>query len=500
VKACAFLFLGLLGRAAEEGHQAPIESSQAPSEAVLVAVHREGADLLVTLRASGVPLEKICSLLAGELGLELRGLEVARRPVLVTVDLDRRPLEQALEYVLGSIGLSYELRSGSLAILPGEEQEHDQGALLQLASTTYLRAVSHSPTHPLVPRARLDQGEIDELRGYPGAALDHYQALLEDFPRAAEVPEAYLRSGEVLQRLSRWEDAAEQFRALASLELATEHAARARLELARCTVEMGDSASAIFLLAALETNYPAHDRAERLERELVHALALVGAERYLEGLRTIEKIESSLVGEERNEGLRIRALALQGAGHPGEAARAWMLYASEVGEPARSLSLEQAARLSLEAGDEVGALFVVRQAESYGHGLRFAAYKARAYESLGFKTEPDHQALSASERIGLAEQRLETGDAAGAAEQVRHLVPGAAALTPDLRARLAVIWSAFIVSSAGVEGALDYLRDTRAALGDRHADSRAKLDVAAAMILESAGLLDRAVDAYRGEY
>ncbi len=466
-----------------------------------LAVEQGAEGFLVTLEAESAPLDRVCEKLAAELGCELEGLDATDRSLLITAHLERRPLEVALEYVLGSVGLTYRLRTGMLSIAPDDAASLDRDGLLQRAGDAYARALAEHPAHACAAAARLDQGEIAELQGLPGAALDHYQELIERHPRAPEVAQATMRSGLVLASLGRWAEAAERFRTLTGMELADADAAAARLELARCTVELGDPQSALFLLASLEQGHPTDDPLITERRELVRALALVGTHRHLDGLRAVEAIEAGLSGADRIEGLRIRALALQGAGHPGEAARAWTLFAEEVGEPLRASALEQAAKLALAAEDEVGALFVVRQAEAHGHALRFAPYKEEAYARLGFKTEAEPHTLSAAERITAGEEKLAASDVEAAAVQVRHLIPGAGALAPDLRTRLAVVWSACVARAQGFEPALEHLRDVRATLaGDEHAALRSQLDLAAASLLEAQGLYDRAADAYRGVY
>jgi hypothetical protein len=466
-----------------------------------VEVRTTDEQQLVTLRAENAPLDQVMTRLTDELGYDLDGLAFARRPALVTVDLERRPLEQALRYLLGSVGLTYTLRAGAITVVSAETAEMERGEVLRLASVAYLRALSRHPDHALAAGARLDQGELAELQGYPGAALDHYQALIADFPRAPEVPAAYMRSGLVLERLGRWADAAEQFRAVANLKLALDLAAPARLELARCTIEVGDAESALFLLTALDANHPAGSAEERGRRALVRSLALARDGRHLEALRTLEGVEAALEGEDRIEGLRVRAIALQGAGNPGDAGRAWLLYALEVAEPTRVYALEQAARLSLEAEDEMGALFVVRQAEELGHALRFAPYKAQAYERLGFATDVEARPLGMADRVAAAEAELAAGDAAAASKLLSPYLAGASALDPDLRVRFAVAWARCVDAVQALDPALAHLRGVRTALaGDAHLERRAGLDVAAAELLERREMYDRAADAYRGIY
>ena len=481
----------------------PLPSPHTPQSdgQIHVDVVTEDGDYLISLRAESAPLNRVLDKLATHIGYDVEGLEGAARPSLVTVHLELRPLSQVLEYLVGSVGLNYRLRAGTITVLPDETGQLDQDGLLQLASVAYLRALTRHPGHGLAPGARLDQGKVAELRGFPGAAIDHYQSLIEEFTRAPEVPEALMRSGLVYQSMGRWADAAEQFRVLANIQLAKDYAEVSRLQLARCTIEIGDAESGLFLLSVLDQDYPVRSGQKRDSRELIRALALVRTQRHLEALRTLESVERNLQGDDRIEGLRVRALALQGAGSPGDAGRAWLLYSEQVGEPLRGDALEQAVRLALAGEDEIGALFVVRQAETYGHEQRFAPYKTEAYSRLGFKTQPDPQETGAAERISLAEKALLDLDYKGATGLVESLIIGASALQPDERVRLAGVWSECVHQAQGVDPAVDYLRGLRDGfIGDVHFDARARLDVMAATRLETDELYDRAADAYRGIY
>jgi len=466
-----------------------------------VEVRTSDDQFFVTLRADNAPLDQVLTKLASEVGYSLDGLADARRPTLITVDLEWRKLETVLEYVLGSVGMSYRLRTGSITVISADSEEKDQAELLQLAGLSYLIALRDHPDHPLAAGARLSQGEVAELQGYPGAAIEHYQALIEDYPRALEVPEAYMRSGLVQKRLGNWADAAEQFSALANIELAREFAVPSRLELARCKVEIGDPQSALYLLSALDASHPPADAEAEARRSLVRGLALSKTGKFLEALRVLETAEGALRDEDRVEGLRVRALALQGAGNPGDAGRAWLLYALETQEPTRAFALENAVKLALEDEDELGALFIVRQAEQLGHQLRFAPYKTIAYQRLGLATDVSAAPLGMADRVSAAEAALEAADFSEATGLLSNYLAGSSALDPDLRVRFAIAWARCVEYAQGLDVALAHLRDTRAALGG--ADKlqlRARLDVSAAALLESHEMYDEAADAYRGIY
>ncbi|MCZ6597370.1 MAG: tetratricopeptide repeat protein [Planctomycetota bacterium] len=494
MRAVAFLLV-LLGAT-----PAPVqESVRAP---VSVWVEAIDGEWWCSIRAENAPLERVLRKLTEHMGYELQGLEGARRPAIVNVEVERRPVDQALEFVLGSIGLDYRLRNGVLTVTDRPELKRD--ALLEAASAAYLKVLTRHPTHRLAPTARLEQGEIADRRGLRGVAVEHYQALIETYPNSAHVPEAYLRSGNLLGEMGRWADAAFQYRRLSNLPGARGYQARARLELARCSVELGDAQSAFYLIQALDTNYPVNDGPERVARKLVYARALIGMDRHLDALRELDRIEIELDPTNAVQALRVRALALQGAGMPGEAARAWLLYGDAVGGDARLDGLERAGLLALEAGDELGALFVYEEAERFGLESRFTHIRDEARSRLGFATGEDPRYRSSAEKTTLAEARVERGRFAEARELMRSIVVARGALEPGLADRVTIVWARCLDGEEGIDPALEFLRKTRAGFDSpddsAQARRRARLDVAAASLLEDHKLFNRAVDAYGGIY
>src|SRR5688572_5890374 len=114
---------------------------------VAVSVERDGDQLLVTLRTALASLDQVCLELVRELGFDREGLTEAQRSVLVTAQLERRPLGDVLDYVLGSAGLSYTLRTGTLTIVEDETSALGRGELLELARAAYADALSRYPAH-----------------------------------------------------------------------------------------------------------------------------------------------------------------------------------------------------------------------------------------------------------------------------------------------------------------------------------------------------------------
>ena len=448
-----------------------------------------------TVRAREASLEKVLREIGTRSGRAVEGLATLERPALVTVELTRRPLEQVLDYVLGSVGLRFELRRGTITVVAGEASRDE---LLDLASASWLRARTRFPDAPEAPSARLAEAELAERRGNLGAARDHYQSLVESYPLAREVTEAYFRSGRILERLGRWSDASLQFRTLANHPEASAWQSAARLELARCTVELGDPQSALHILTALESAHPSADETERSARILVEAHALNARGRFMEALRALDAVGTRLDPLAEREALRVRAVALEGIGLPGEAGRAWLLYAHEALLPERAAAYEHAARLALVADDELGALFVCEEAARAGLDGELGRYRREARQRLGFDAPAAAGPRSTSERLAHAEELVDGEDFAGALPELEALFAARGALDDPDAARVAVSLARCLERSESLDAALATLAAARADLASLQA--RARLDVAAAKLLESHELFERAIDAYRGEY
>jgi hypothetical protein len=191
-----------------------------------------------------------------------------------------------------------------------------------------------------------------------------------------------------------------------------------------------------------------------------------------------------------------RAEALATLGHPGAAARAWLVFAHEgANATERVTALTRAAELALENGDALAALFTCRMAEPHGLAAEFAPLARRARAALGLDSATG--ALSLDDGLALAESVAEAEpERAGellARLELEHPTGGEREQTRFLatRARL-IAWR------DGPDRALDLLAAGRSQLASPEA--RAVLDRAAADLLEAAGRFAEAADAYRGVY
>jgi predicted negative regulator of RcsB-dependent stress response len=478
----------------------PVLAGQGPFEPAVVKLERQAGVELWTVRAREASVRALLTRVAELSEREVDASSALERAPLITISLERRPLEQVLEFALGSAGLLVEVDARAIRVRadrPGEETP-DQRA--SLAAGAWARAAERHPRHPVAASARLAQGELLELRGHSEAARERYLDLLARTPASGSASEAYLRAGRIASAKGDWGEASEHFRALANLPAADEYRAVARLELARATLKLGDAASALHILDALDASQPCWERTELSARALVRIEALLSAGRHEDALAVLDVNDDDFDPLAVHELPRLRARALEGAGLTEEAARAWLLAAREEPAPARIGAYQAAARLAERSGDPLSVLYVAREAETAGFGACVAAEGRRARASLGVEEPPRDASPRLEPRLVRAEGWLEHHELERAAEELAPLFAEREVLAPDplTRARLARAWARCVAAERGIDAATDLLRAERARL--ELAEARALLDRGLAQLLEERGLFERAADAYRGDY
>jgi hypothetical protein len=494
-KPLAALALVLAALAARPG-ASPTSVRQADDARLVSVARQDGRDgPLWSVLCADAPLEEVLRAIARKSGLALEGLSVVPVGATATVELQRRPLDQVLDFVLGSHGLGHALEGGTLVISPAAP---DETALLARAEVAW-RVVEAEGDPRAAGRARLAQGNLAEVRGDLEAAYRVYAALAES-EHGADSAEATFRAGLVLERLGHRAEAAQHFRVLSGREGAEAWHARARLELARVSIDLGDAQSALHLLNFLDANYPAADASERAERRLVRAQAHVALEAWIPALRAIEEGSVAAARSSGSRTLRIRATALEGLGFEAEAGRAWLLCARDAAlAEEREHAFRRAAELALAAGDELAALFVCREAAKAGAHDALAALEATARARLGLDEE--HVPATLADRLALAESLLARAEA-DAFERAAALLEGLylarGALPAAERARAVAAWSTVLADRTGLDSALATLARERAELADPTA--LRTLDLAAAGLLEAAERFEEAAQAYRGVY
>jgi len=425
----------------------------------------------------------------------IEGREHLEGAPLITVDLDRRSLDQVLEFALGSVDLRHDLRRDAITITPTDSSP-TSGTLMALASAAWVRATTLFPDSEEAPMARLSQGELAELRGFRQTARERYLSLIEDFPEAEQVDDAMMRAGRLSMRMELYHEAAQIFRELADLE--SEYRPAARLEYARALIELGEWDLSLLVLQNLDEYFPAIDDVERTARSIVRARALNKRGEPIEALRELDGLDESFDPLGSCEALAIRASSLEAMSMPADAARAWLAYSRDARPEERERALEQAARLSLDAGDELGTLFVCREAERLGVAGGFPTYQRKARQALGFAIAGDARGAGIVERIEHGEALLASEGADIAYSLFEDLFIGRRSLGEQEAARIAVGWATCLAHREGIEPAVKVLSSERSRY--QTIEARKRLDLAAAHLLEGAGLLERAVDAYQGSY
>jgi len=218
----------------------------------------------------------------------------------------------------------------------------------------------------------------------------------------------------------------------------------------------------------------------------------------MEALQAIDGADGDLDQTGSWEALEIRALALDGIGLPGEAARAWLLYAEGATGVEQVVAFEHAARLSLEAGDELATLFIVRRAETLGANDGLAPYATEARERLGFTTTNPADAQGVLARLEQAELWLDEDEPGRACSTFEALYLGRGALDEVTKARVCVGWARCVATRQGLEAAVGTLSEIRRSL--QSFEARRRLDLGTARLFEAHDLDERAIDAYEGRY
>ena len=463
----------------------PPLAGQVSLEPALVRLERRDGIDLWTVRARDTSVRALLERVAELAELELDATSALERTPLLTITLERRPLEQLLEFALGSAGLLVELGDATIHVRAdrGADETSDQRA--GLAAAAWARAAARHPRHPGAASARLAQGELLELRGRSDAARQRYLETLERAPASPAASEAYLRSGRLAAQRGDWREASEHFRALANVPGADEYRAVARVELARATLELGDADGALHILDALDVSHPCWERTELTARALVRVEALLAERRFLEALGELEARGDDFDPLGARELAALRARALEGAGLPDEAARAWLEVARIDPGLARTTAFQSAARLAELAGDPVAVLYTCREAQAAGYGAALAESERRARLALGVAEPPRDAAPRAAARLEQAERLLARHELETASAELEPLFREREllALAPLDRARLALAWARCLAADVGIESA-----------------ARVCLDRGIAALFEEHGLFERAADAYQGDY
>jgi hypothetical protein len=170
------------------------------------------------------------------------------------------------------------------------------------------------------------------------------------------------------------------------------------------------------------------------------------------------------------------------------------------GGPERLLAYRSAADLCAANGDDMGVLFVAREARSAGFGGAVATHEAAARRALGLD-------MPATDAVPGLEDRLQTAELWLAHDLVESALPefealyrdrGILGLTPECSARVVLGFARCLRARGQMDAAVELVRRERSA--DATIDFRRSLDAGMAAFFEEAGLFEHAADAWGGSY
>jgi hypothetical protein len=447
------------------------------------------------VRTENASLERVIAALAERSHVRVEQLDPAWQRMRVTADLRERPLSQVLAYVLGSVGLRADLRGDVLSVRSDADSLRNADDAHVAALAVYMRVLRDHPEHAVAPEAELRQAQIEDRRGNPLAARAHFDAVATNYPESTLANEALLEAGEAAVRDGDWQSAAQTLLDFTRRSAPIEMQTRGRLALARAFAMLEQYERSLYALDAVDALATAATPEDRDARGRVRARALAGLDRGREALDLVGELErAGSTDEGRVELLELRALASDAAGIPGDAARAWLAFSQHRSGAERERALDAAADRALNAGDELGALFVARLARQQGvDTAELSRHEQRARGELALTGATPK---TRDERLAAAEQAFENGDARAALVYARLLEPGRAKLAADERARLDRVHVRALAQQVGAEAAVERVRECLADESD--GEARRRLYVLAAEIYEAEQRFDDAIDAYRG--
>lgn len=477
----------LLALAAGAGQDDPVDLRYG------ISAERIDGEIWCSIAAENAPLRPLLEILAERAGITIEGLERVPAEVRVSVFLERRPLPQAADWMLGSVGLRADRRRDTLTLRVEPREREDLWAEAQAA---YFRALRRWPNHPGAPEAVVGQALLEEDRGNRVAARAHYDRLIEGWPDSQRVPDALKRSAELWAIDREWAFAAQKWSELLRLEREHAYEVLAYTELARCTALLGDAERALYMLDALENLSPAEGEAEIQDRLYIRARGLVGARRFHHALEALDEADlMERTPAEERESFQVRALALAGIGRDADASRAWLAFAQRSEGADRTRGLREAADLALGAGDELSVLFIEQLAAKLGQAgaVDSAAREARS------RLELDDPMLAGTDSLQHLEraERLLAGGLVDEAHDLLESIHGPSARFSEADAvRFLVAFGRTLAAGAGADVAIDLLRERVEGIQDP--EHRRVIYLLAAELLEAEERYEDAIEAYRG--
>jgi hypothetical protein len=250
------------------------------------------------------------------------------------------------------------------------------------------------------------------------------------------------------------------------------------------------------MLDVVDAYLPSSEPVEIQRRQLIRARGLLAAKRAPEAQSTLEYVERLGRREELQlELAELGARVAEALGTADAASKAWLRYANLATGVDRADAFNQAARLALEAGDELGAMFISRLGDAEGTDDTALELRERAAKELGIE-QLLHPTDERTERIDRAKRLLEGGLASDAVAVLKPIFETRRELDENALTDVALVYARAVAEAKSVDSAIDVLR---AVVPDLHsADARRAIYVLAGELYEAHDRLDAAVEAYQG--
>ncbi len=470
-----------------------------------VAVSEKNGDLYCDVQARDIEVHRLMAQLGRELGLKVVGFEDVEESQRISVFLRERPVDQTIQYILGSAGLSATVTARTIAVSGELPPFPDSQAVLDAAEMAFVTTLTRFPKSAEAPTARLSLAGIALDQGNPSMAVRHYETLIEDFPDDSRVQDAHMSAGRLLVELEEWVQALPHFQEIANIKLDEKTpaelfpvVAEARRELARCILMRGEARRAQFMLQGLEHSLPATTDADRGIRWLLLSRALLDLREPKKALTYLDKAQrlgQGIVGD--FEGMDLRARAMEQSGKPIEAATAWLQFSRNQPAEVKSKALVRAARLALSVeGEEVAVMFLHKYAVKEGCGDALVPFYNEARSRLGLEAT-SFENSTPTIRLDRGEQLLASGASEQASDVFASLENDFWTLSPTDRLRYGLAYGPLLSEQRSVDAAIDLLREVARSLESR--ENRSRIYRLVAEIYEGHGRFDEAAEAYGGK-
>ena len=472
-----------------------------------VLVENVSGDELCSVRAHNASVHDLIAEIAKQAGRSLDGIELTGADQKVSARLDARPLDQALHYVLGCVGFRAEVTSRSIYVRPELPPFPTEEDLLDAADLAYQRTLGFHPTSSRGDRAELALARIKHRLDQPALAVGHYDVLIDNYPNPTFMEVALWEAGELLKNERDWDAAAVKYRGLIELEREdldfesvlreNVHAIEARLNLARCSAQLGNYDHAIYGLNDLDNLSPPTTPEERGRRNFVRARALIQRGDNIEALRLLQRADTRRsAGDHPGERIELLALALTREGRTSDASLAWLEYSQSAEGDAQVDALRNAADLAIQAGDHLGALMICRQAQREGHGRALAALENRARAELDF-VEDDLIQVGFRQRIDRGSELVANGELHAGYVELHRIVGRISDMSSDELATYTLAYGRALESEDGIDACVRFLREALPLQSElEHRKDAYRL---AATLFEQNDMFDRAIDALGGK-